>query len=259
MPTMNEHTTEKPWRNAPDSRINMARLPRHIAVIMDGNGRWAEKHGKKHVEGHEAGARGVRQTIEACRELGTEMLSIYAFSTENWQRSKFEVDALFRMMSRFIHKEIDDIDRQHIRVRLMGDLSGLPDKAVEDMNYCMERTKNNKAMTINVGLNYGGRREIVQAAKRFAADVGKGVRRVEELDDALFAEYLYVPESAEVDLMIRTSGEMRLSNFMLWQLSYAELVVTPVLWPDFSRKDLFDAVHEYQQRKRRFGGREDAE
>lgn len=255
---MTNQATEKPWRKAPDSRIDMTRLPRHIAIIMDGNGRWAEQRGKRHVEGHEAGAKAVRQTIEACRELGVEMLSIYAFSTENWQRSKQEVDALFRLMSRYIHKEIEDIDRQHICVKMMGDMDKLPAKAAKDMQYCMERTAKNTAMTINVALNYGGRNEIINAAKRFAQDVAKGLKSPDDLSEETFASYLYVPESAEVDLMVRTSGELRLSNFMLWQLSYAEIVVSDVLWPDFARKDLFDAVAEFQQRKRRFGGRDNA-
>lgn len=244
-----------PARPPLDPRIDPARLPRHTAVIMDGNGRWAQQHGKMHVEGHEAGAASVRAIIEGGREIGLEAITLYAFSTENWKRSDFEVNSLFRLMSKYIHKEIDEIHANNIRVGFTGRWEGLPAKAAQDLQYCLEKTKDNTAMTVNVALNYGGRAEIVDAAQRIAREAKAGTLDPEALTEELFASHLYLPEFAEVDLLIRTSGEMRLSNFMLWQLSYAEIVVTPVLWPDFRKPHLCEAIIEYQQRKRRFGGR----
>ncbi len=242
-------------RRALDPRLDLARLPRHIAIIMDGNGRWAERHGKAHVEGHEAGARGVRLAIEACRELGIECLSLYAFSTENWRRSRHEVNALFRLMSKYIYQEIDEIDRNGIRVRFMGRFDGLSQKAVRDLQYCLERTQHNTDMTCCVAINYGGRRELADAAEALARAVQAGELAPEDIDEAKLAAQLYVPEFSEVDLLIRTSGEQRISNFMLWQLSYAEIVTPELLWPDFDKQALCDAIHVFQQRKHRFGGR----
>jgi len=249
---MNHHTEQRPPL---DPRIDAEALPRHIAVIMDGNGRWAKEHGKAHVEGHEAGARSVRAIIEGGREIGIEALTLYAFSTENWRRSDMEVNALFRLMSKYIHREIDEIDRNNIRVGFAGRWEGLPKKAAEDLQFCLDRTRDNDAMTVNVALNYGGRAEIVDAARRIAERVKAGELAPEDITEALFAGHLYQPEFSEVDLLIRTSGEMRLSNFMLWELSYAEIHVTPVLWPDFRKEHLCDAIVDYQQRSRRFGGR----
>lgn len=242
-----------------DPRVDQSRLPRHIAIIMDGNGRWAKQRGKLHVEGHEAGAASVRAVIEAGRELGVPALTLYAFSTENWKRSDMEVNALFRLMSKYIHKEIDEIHANNIRVGFLGRWEGLPQKAADDFRYCLDKTKNNTAMTVNVALNYGGRAEIVDAAQAIAQKVADGRLRPEQVTEELFAQHLYQPEWSEVDLLVRTSGEMRLSNFMLWELSYAEIVVTPTLWPDFRKEHLCDAIVEYQQRGRRFGGRPDAE
>jgi undecaprenyl diphosphate synthase len=252
---MPESTEQRPPL---DARIDPSRLPRHTAVIMDGNGRWAQQHGKRHVEGHEAGAASVRAIIEGGRELGLPAITLYAFSTENWKRSDFEVNALFTLMSKYIHKEIDEIHANNIRVGFLGRWEGLPSRAAEDLRYCLDRTKDNTAMTVNVALNYGGRAEIVDASRALAKDVLAGKVAPDAISEELFAHYLYQPEWAEVDLLIRTSGEMRLSNFMLWELSYAEIVVTPVLWPDFRKPHLCDAIVEYQQRKRRFGGRPDA-
>lgn len=238
-----------------DPRIDSERLPRHIAIIMDGNGRWAERQGKSHVEGHEAGARGVRASIEACRELGVQALSLYAFSTENWGRSDFEVSSLFRLMSKYIHQEIDEIHKNNIRVRFMGRWDRLPERAKQDLQYCLDKTANNTAMTVNVALNYGGRAELVDAARRMAEEARAGTLEPGKIDEETFAQYLYVPEFSEVDLMIRTSAEIRVSNFMLWQISYAEMYFPEILWPDFDKQALCDAVVEYQRRQRRFGGR----
>lgn len=238
-----------------ESEIDPGKLPRHIGIIMDGNGRWAEQHGKHRVEGHEAGAASVRAVIEACRELGIEALSVYAFSTENWRRSKFEVDALFRLLSKYMHKEIEELAKNDIKVNFQGRWQGLPTQAQRDIQYCIDRTKDNKALNVNVALNYGGRAEIVDAVKEIAAEAAAGTLDPAQLTEEKFAEYLYVPQYPELDLLIRTSGEMRLSNFMLWQVCYAEIVVTPVLWPDFRKEHLVEAIAEYQSRKRRYGGR----
>ncbi len=243
-------------RRIVDDRLDPERMPKHVAIIMDGNGRWAERHGKRHVAGHEAGARGVRLVIEGCRELGIDALTLYAFSTENWKRSKTEVDALFRLMSKYIHREIDEIDKNGVRVHFLGRMERLPAKARKDLEYCLDRTKNNTDLAVCVALNYGGRGEIVDAAKRIALEAKQGGLDPEKLDEDLFARYLYVPEQSEVDLLIRTSGELRISNFLLWQISYAEIVVTDTLWPDFDKQALCDAIVEFQARNRRFGGRQ---
>ncbi|HNR33312.1 MAG TPA: polyprenyl diphosphate synthase [Candidatus Hydrogenedentes bacterium] len=247
--------TAKKEQRVLDPRIDMDRLPRHIAIIMDGNGRWAARLGKTRAQGHEAGARGVRLAIEACRELGVDALSLYAFSTENWRRSATEVNTLFRLMSKYIHKEIDEIDKHRIRVRFMGRWEGLPARAVKDLRYCIERTQNNRAMDAIVAINYGGRAELADAARAIADDAAAGRLRPQDVDEQMIARRLYVPDHPEVDLLIRTSGEMRISNFMLWQISYAEIVVLPILWPDFDKQALCDAIVAYQGRSRRFGGR----
>jgi undecaprenyl diphosphate synthase len=233
----------------------MKRLPRHIAIIMDGNGRWAERHGVSHEAGHEAGAKSVRVVIEGSRELGVKILTLYAFSTENWRRPKAEINALFELLSKYVRLELENIHKEDIRVTIMGRLDGLSDRTIADLRHCMERTKNNQSMQINVGLNYGGRAEIVDAAKAIAADVKAGRLRIPDIDETCFAGHLYVPDLLDPDLLIRTSGEMRVSNFMLWQLSYTEIVPLRVLWPDFRKRHLRQAIAVYQSRQRRFGGR----
>lgn len=250
---MLEPTTKE--RRILDPRLDMERLPRHIAVIMDGNGRWAKEHGRRHVEGHEAGAVSVRAVIEGCRELGIDALTLYAFSTENWKRSQLEVNALFRLMSKYIHREIEEIHRNNIRVGFIGRWEGLPKKAVEDLQFCLDRTRENTAMVCNVALNYGGRAELVDATRAIARKIADGTLQPDAIDETVFANHLYDPAHSEVDLLIRTSGEMRLSNFLLWQLSYAEIVVQEVLWPDFRKGHLCEAILAYQARSRRFGGR----
>jgi len=235
--------------------IDPRKLPRHVAIIMDGNGRWAEQRGLHRTKGHEAGAGAVRETLKAARELGLKTLSLYAFSTENWRRSRLEVNTLFRLMSEYIRRELDEIARHGIRVRIMGEVDRLPERARRDLEICMERTARNTAMDVCVGLSYGGRAEIVRAARRLASLCTARAMRPEEITEERFARELYVPEHPEVDLLIRTSGELRISNFMLWQISYAELVFLPVLWPDFNGDWLRQAIGEFQSRRRRFGGR----
>jgi len=236
--------------------LDLTRLPRHIAIIMDGNGRWAGKHRLTRAEGHEAGAKSVRASIEACRELqGVEVLSLYAFSTENWRRSEAEVSALFGLLSKYIHLELENIHKEGIRVRIMGRREGLSERVLSDLEYCEARTRDNRLMTLNVAINYGGRAEIADAARRLAREAAVGALRPEDVDEEAVARRLYVPELPDVDLLIRTSGEMRLSNFMLWQVSYAEIVTLGVLWPDFRKRHLHEAIARYQKRQRRFGGR----
>ncbi len=240
-----------------DPRVDVNRLPRHIAVIMDGNGRWAKLHGKKTTEGHEAGAEGVREILKGCRELEIPCLSLYAFSTENWSRPKEEIDSLFQLMSKYIRREIQEIKKYGVRVLFMGEWRELPPTAVSDLEYCLNETKDNRDMTVVVGLNYGGRQEVLRCAKIIAEKVKNGEISSVEITEDLFNQHLYIPEFPDVDLLIRTSGEQRVSNFMLWQISYAEMVFLPVLWPDFRRKHLWEAIVQYQQRERRFGSRLD--
>ncbi len=238
------------------SELNMKRLPRHVAIIMDGSGRWAKKRGVTRIRGHEEGAASVRVIVEACRELGViESLSLYAFSTENWRRSKTEVNALFRLLNKHINLEIDNLHREGIRVVFTGRKDGLSKKVMSDMESSMEKTRNNKAMILNNAVNYGARAELVDACRAIATEARDGDLRPEDVDEDTIAERLYLPELREVDLLIRTSGELRLSNFMLWQISYAEIVVTKTFWPDFRKRHLHQAFLEYQARDRRFGGR----
>jgi len=238
-----------------NNSIDMNRIPGHIAIIMDGNGRWAQRNGKTRSQGHEAGARNVRTITEACRELGVNVLTLYAFSTENWSRPKREVESLFRLISRAMQKYAKKINETDVRLRHIGELQALPEQAVKDVLKCEHLTRNNKTMEVCMALNYGGRNELVRATRKIAEAVVKGEIRPEDINEDTIASQLYLPEHTEVDLLIRTSGEMRISNFMLWQISYAEIVVTPTLWPDFDKKCLHDAIIEYQARDRRFGGR----
>ncbi len=235
--------------------IDMKRLPRHIAVIMDGNGRWARAHGVPRAAGHEAGAKSVRAVVEACRELGIEVLSLYAFSTENWRHSKTEVNTLFRLLSRYVAMELENIHKENIRVTVMGRWQELPERAVRDLKHSMELTAGNTAMIVNVAINYGSRAELADAAQQIAREVKAGRLDPADVDEVCVAKHLYVPELPDPDLLIRTSGEMRLSNFMLWQLSYGEIVPTKTLWPDFRKRHLYEAIAEFQSRRRRFGGR----
>jgi undecaprenyl diphosphate synthase len=230
-------------------------LPKHIAIIMDGNGRWAKQHSLTRAEGHEAGAKSVKATVEGCREIGIEVVTLYAFSTENWRRSRIEVSALFRLLSKYIKLELENIHKEDIRVSIMGRMDGLPKNVVKDLEYSMERTANNRSMVLNVAINYGARGEIADAARAIAASVQQGDLAVDDIDESCVAQHLYRPALPDPDLLIRTSGEMRLSNFMLWQLSYTEIVMMKTLWPDFRKSHLRKAIAEYQQRQRRFGGR----
>jgi undecaprenyl diphosphate synthase len=228
-------------------------LPAHIAVIMDGNGRWARERGLPRTEGHRRGAESVRTTVTACARKGVQALTLYAFSTENWKRPAREVTFLMRMLRRFARQERKLLLENNIRLRLIGHPDDLPPGLREELAQIQQASSSNTGMVLCVALSYGGRREIVDAARRFAGDVLAGRESVEELTEERFAQYLDTAGLPDPDLLIRTAGEMRLSNFLLWQLSYAELYVTPTCWPDFREKELEDALAAYAGRQRKFG------
>ena len=223
-------------------------LPRHIAVIMDGNGRWAKKRGLPRIFGHRAGTKSVKEAVKVCGELGITALTLYAFSTENWSRPKAEVGALMGLLSKMLSSEVDELDKSGVRLKAVGRLNELPQRVQDDLNRAIEKLKSNKGLTLNLALNYGGRQEITDAVNEL---LKSGVKKV---DEKSFSNHLYTAGLPDPDLMIRTSGEMRISNFLLYQLAYAELYVTPVLWPDFRREHLMKAIADFQARERRFGG-----
>jgi undecaprenyl diphosphate synthase len=226
---------------------------RHIAIIMDGNGRWAKKRGLPRVMGHREGIRSVRAVVEACGELGIEVLTLYTFSTENWRRPQEEVSALMKLLLKTIQKEIRDLVRKNVRLTVIGDLSRLPDDAAAGMENAIEATRSNTGLNLNLALNYGGREELVRAVRGIAADVKAGTLDPDAISSQTVQDHLYTSGVPDPDLLIRTSGELRISNFLLWQLAYTEIYVTDVLWPDFRKPDLLEAVESYRQRERRFG------
>lgn len=234
-------------------RLDTDRLPRHVAIIMDGNGRWAEKHGLPRISGHEEGAKAVRAVLRAAKEAGVKYLTLYAFSVENWSRPKSEIDGLMRLLRRFVQKNEDDLHKNQIRLRIIGRTEDLPEAVQQDLAGAMERTAHYSDRQLILALSYGGRAEITDAARRMAARVKAGELEPGDITESAFAEHLYAPDIPDPDLMIRTSGEYRLSNFLLWQLSYAEFYVTDVLWPDFREADFQKAMKAYAERERRFG------
>ena len=228
-------------------------IPRHVAIIMDGNGRWAKERGLPRLEGHRAGAESVREVMEACIELGVEYLTLYAFSSENWSRPATEVSALMSLLNRFLDEKAKDLDRQNVRLLAIGQLDRLPAKTRALIKKIQERTAGNTTMTLVLALSYGGREEIVSAARSLAADAVAGAITPSEIDADLFASRLQTAGIPDPDLLVRTSGEMRVSNFLLWQISYSEIVIVKKFWPDFRQGDLFETVNEYKRRHRRFG------
>ena len=229
-------------------------LPRHVAIIMDGNGRWATQRGLPRSAGHAAGVEALRDIIRASDDWGVECLTIYAFSTENWARSKEEVGALMALLLKYFASEIDELDAKHVRILILGDVDGLPDAQRKAVCDAMERTKDNTGLKLNIALNYGGRAELVRAAQRLADQVQKGELKPEEISADAFAAQLYTAGQPDVDLLIRTSGEQRLSNFLPWQTAYADMVFDRTLWPDFDRACYLKALREFASRSRRFGG-----
>ncbi|MFH1790671.1 MAG: isoprenyl transferase [Candidatus Omnitrophota bacterium] len=236
-------------------RINPRGIPNHVAIIMDGNGRWARARHLPRIVGHGEGVKALERVVAACRDLGIGMLTVYAFSTENWKRSKREVGFLMGLFRREFNAMAPKLKKKGVKVNFLGDLDGVP-AGIRRRALELEReTADNDTVTLNVAFNYGSRDEITRAVRRVSADVRDGKIKADKIDDDMFSGYMYTAGMPDPDLLIRTSGEMRLSNFLLWQLSYSEIYVTPKLWPDFTGKDLEDAVLEFQSRKRRYGGR----
>ncbi|NVO19656.1 MAG: isoprenyl transferase [Bacteroidetes bacterium] len=235
------------------AQVDTTKLPAHVAIIMDGNGRWAQMRGEHRVFGHQNGVDSVRETAEAAAELGIRYLTLYAFSTENWNRPKEEVNALMHLLVITINNEIKTLNENNIRLRAMGNLHCLDKKVKEELNEALDKTSQNTRMDLILALSYSGRWEIVEAAKSIAALVKDGKLKEEKINEKLFASYLNLPEIPDPELLIRTSGEYRISNFLMWQTAYTELYFTPKLWPDFRKNDLYEAIVDYQQRERRFG------
>lgn len=234
--------------------IDIQQLPKHIAIIMDGNGRWAKKRGLPRLSGHFIGAKRVAEIVTACKDLGVKVLSLYAFSTENWSRPRQEVSALMKLLETYLHNEMANMLRHDIRLVVSGILHDLPKNIQNLIKSISEKTSRNRTLILNLCINYGGRKEIIDGFKKYLGGMDGKVVAPGELTEAAFRQFLYHPDIPDVDLMIRTSGEERISNFLLWQLAYAELYFTPVLWPDFTKSDLYEAIKAYQQRERRFGG-----
>jgi undecaprenyl diphosphate synthase len=235
-------------------RVAWERLPRHVAVIMDGNGRWAAQRGQPRVAGHRAGVEAVRASVDTGARLGLKALTLYAFSTENWKRPRFEVDALMRMLKRYLRLELEEIDRQNIRFQPIGRTDGLAESVRRELQRAVERTNANTGMVLSVALNYGGRTEIVDACRAAITRMQKEGRDPASLTEEQIESELYTRGLPDLDLLVRTSGEMRISNFLLWQAAYSEIYVTETLWPDFRRTHLLEAVVDFQGRDRRFGG-----
>ncbi|MCM8790534.1 MAG: isoprenyl transferase [Candidatus Omnitrophica bacterium] len=229
-------------------------IPRHVAIIMDGNGRWAAKRGLPRIAGHRAGVKAVREAVDAARELGIKYITLYTFSTENWKRPRSEISALFRLLEDYLDKESGKLDENNIRLNVIGRMEGLPEQLKAKLLRAMDRTKDNVALVLNLALNYGGRAEIVDAVRAIADEATKGKIQADDIDEERFSRYLYTAGMPDPELVIRTSGEFRISNFLLWQLSYAEIYILKKLWPDFRKEDFKRAISEYQSRERRFGG-----
>jgi len=241
--------------NCPETyELKPDRMPRHIAIIMDGNGRWAKKRSLPRIAGHWRGAKALREIVKFCVELNIEVLSVFAFSTENWKRPFEEVNAIMNLLLYYLKREIDTLNKNNIKIRVTGQWQSLPPKIVDEIVRSMDLTKDNTGLILNIVINYGSRKEIINACKEISKDVKNGKLEIEKIDEALFKRYLYTGGLPDPDLLIRPSGEIRISNFLLWQIAYSELWFTEVLWPDFTREDLIKALKDYQRRERRFGG-----
>ncbi len=235
------------------NRIDKDKLPRHIAIIMDGNGRWAKKNALRRIAGHRKGAEAVRNTVRTCREIGIQYLTLYAFSVENWRRPANEVEALMSLLEEFLISELKEMLDNNIRLATIGNINALSEGVKKILYKTLEQTSKNRGMTLNLALSYGGRDEIVEAVKKILRDSEAGEIKKEDMTRETFSKYLYTADMPDPDLLIRTSGEYRLSNFLLWQSAYTELYFVDVLWPDFSRENLIEIIADYQSRERRFG------
>jgi undecaprenyl diphosphate synthase len=236
------------------SKEALASLPAHVAIIMDGNGRWAKQRHLPRVEGHRNGVESVRAVVRAAGEVGVKYLTLYAFSVENWNRPKDEVDTLMRYLARYLKNEIGELNKSNVRLDAIGQIYRLPEFVQDQLQKTKDALAKNNGLTLILALSYGGRTEIVEAVRSIATEVKEGRIEAAEINEEVLASYLYTRKIPDPDLLIRTSGEMRVSNFLLWQISYAELVVTPTLWPDFRKGQFFSALEEYARRHRRFGG-----
>ena len=234
-------------------QIIKEKIPLHVAVIMDGNGRWAKQRGNQRIFGHENGINAVRQTVEAAAEIGIKHLTLYAFSTENWNRPQFEVDALMALLVSAIHSEIDQLSKNNIRLTIIGNKESLPEKVKQEIDFAIQKTQDNTGLNLIIALSYSSRWEIVQAVKNIITDVKQNNIQPAEIDESLFSTYLCTSQVPDPELLIRTSGEFRISNYLLWQIAYAELYFTEVLWPDFNKDEFFKAILDFQKRERRFG------
>ena len=233
--------------------IDKNKLPKHLAIIMDGNGRWAKQKGLIRAIGHENGTKSVRVTVETCAKLGVENLTLYAFSTENWNRPKLEVDTLMKLLVRSLKNELKTLQENNIRLNSIGNLEKLPKSILKELNEVIALTKNNSQMTLTLALSYGSREEILNVVKNISDKVKNNIISIDSIDESIINQHLYTHNLPDVDLLIRTSGEHRISNFLLWQICYAEFYFTDVLWPDFKENDLYEAIISYQKRERRFG------
>ncbi len=234
-------------------QIDESKLPNHLAIIMDGNGRWAKQKGYLRAFGHENGTKSVKITVETCARLGIENLTLYAFSTENWNRPKLEVDTLMKLLISSLKKEEETLMKNNIKLNAIGNLTNLPKNVNKELHEVIEKTKNNTRMTLTLALSYGSREEIIQAVKNISNKVKNNIISESAIDESIINEHLYTQNLPDVDLVIRTSGEHRISNFLLWQIAYAEFYFTEVLWPDFTENNLYEAIISYQKRERRFG------
>ncbi len=241
-----------PKIQVPDG-LDLNAIPTHVAFIMDGNGRWAKKRLMNRVKGHEQGAQTVKEVVTACRELGIDVLTLYAFSTENWARPKEEVKALMYLLKRFLRNETEELREKDIRLNIMGQIERLPDDVRKEAEQAMAATEKNSAMILNLAISYGAREEITRAVQQIAAKIRSGALDDKDITDKTISDHLYTAGMPDPDLIIRTSAEFRLSNFLMWQAAYSELAFTPTLWPDFTRQEFYQILIDYQQRDRRFG------
>lgn len=235
-------------------QLDMERIPAHIAIIMDGNGRWAKQRKLPRTMGHRAGMKNIKMMVEESSNLGVKYLTLYAFSTENWKRSKEEVGALMDLVVEFINKEFEELHKNNVKLNSIGDISKLPEKSKAAVEDAMYKTRNNTGLTLNIALNYGGRDEIVKGVKEIAKEVLEGKLKLDEIDDNIISDHLYTSGMPDPDIIIRPSGELRLSNYLLWQSAYSEFWFSNINWPDFTKEDLRRAISDFQKRDRRFGG-----
>lgn len=234
--------------------INLDKVPAHIAIIMDGNGRWAKSRFMPRTYGHKVGVETIRKVVKECSRLGIKYLTLYAFSTENWKRPKDEVSALMGLLVKYLRNELEELHKNNVKILTIGDISKLPQACIEELDHAKEKTKDNRGLVMSLALNYGGRNDLINAVKNISQEVVDGKISVEDIGDDLISSHLSTKESPDPDLVVRTSGEQRLSNFLLWELAYSEFYFTDIHWPDFDEKELQKAIFAYQSRDRRFGG-----